>query len=117
MRSPINALSAMDHLDHLELQDIQNIPGHTRFFHCCPGCGLLTMDRASVRSSNIVSVGWEADEEGGGNGILEVEFKAGVIYQYTDVPEATYRGLIGAASPGKYLLQNIVDAYDGQRIE
>lgn len=82
----------------------------------CPGCGLTIMDRTGVRSSNIVSVGWEADEDGV-NGILEVEFKQGVVYQYTDVPKFVFEQLIFSGSPGKYLLTSIVDAYDGQRIE
>ena len=88
----------------------------TRDFHCCPGCGLLIMDRAGIKSTNIVSVGWEQDEAGI-NGLLEVEFKQGVVYQYTDVPEFIYKALLFAPSPGKYLLQNIAEVYDGQRIE
>lgn len=82
----------------------------------CPGCNLTLMDRAGVRSSNVIAVGWEPDEEGG-NGTLEVEFKQGIVYQYTDVPEWVYKDFLYAASPGKYLLANIVEAYDGQRIE
>lgn len=85
--------------------------------HTCPGCGLILMERAGVRSTNIVSVGWEADDEGSITGTLEVEFKKGVVYQYTDVPESTYKELVFARSPGQFLLQNIVDAFDGQRIE
>lgn len=75
------------------------------------------MDRTGVRSTNIVSVGWEADEDNPAGGILEVEFKQGVVYQYDDVPEWVYKGLIFAASPGKYFNQHIAEAYDGQRIE
>ena len=75
------------------------------------------MDRTGVRSSNIVAVGWEADEEGGGNGTLEVEFKAGIVYQYVDVPEWVYSAFLHSQSPGKYLLQNIANDYEGQRIE
>lgn len=89
---------------------------HTRTFGVCPGCGLVLMDRTSLRSTNIVSVGWEADEDGL-NGVLEVEFKHGIIYQYTDVPEHAYKALLFAPSPGKYLLDTIAPSYDGQRIE
>jgi hypothetical protein len=74
------------------------------------------MDRTGVRSSNIVAIGWEADPDSG-NGTMEIEFKQGVVYQYAEVPEWVYRGLLYARSPGRYLLENIVEAYDGQRIE
>ena len=83
----------------------------------CPGCNLVLMDRHGVRSSNVVAVGWEADEEGAALGTLEVEFKAGIVYQYTDVPEWVYNEFLYAPSPGKFLLQNIVEAFQGQRIE
>lgn len=73
------------------------------------------MLRNAVNSSNIAAVGWEQDEDG--NAIMEVEFNSGVVYQYTGVPEWLYQGLLYAASPGKYLKANILDSFDGQRIE
>lgn len=87
-----------------------------RSLYECPGCGLAIMDRVKVRSSNIVAVGFEADE-GGDTGILEIEFKRGVVYQYADVPERIYQELIFSPSPGRYLTQNIIEAFEGQRIE
>ena len=47
------------------------------------------MERISVSSSNIASVGWE-------DGILEVEFTNGGVYQYQGVPEDIYAGLMAA---------------------
>jgi hypothetical protein len=41
------------------------------------------------------------------NQILEVEFLNGAIYQYYDVPEALYQGLMAADSHGKYLNEYI----------
>lgn len=68
--------------------------------------GKMAMDRISVRSTNIRSVGYDAGSE-----TLEVEFTSGSIYQYFDVPETEYEGLMSAASKGRYLNQNIKDRY------
>ena len=59
------------------------------------------MQRKYVTSSNIASIGYDAEQM-----ILEVEFNYGSIYQYFDVPESVYEGLMTADSHGKYL-----DAY------
>lgn len=63
------------------------------------------MDRISVRSSNIVSVGYDSISE-----TLEIEFDNGV-YQYSGVTEAVHRGLISASSAGRYFHGNIKDKY------
>lgn len=73
------------------------------------------MLRHGVSSSNIAAVGWERDESGAG--IMEVEFNSGVVYQYVDVPEWVYQGLLYAPSPGRFLRSNIIDSFQGQRIE
>ena len=59
------------------------------------------MDRKYVLSSNIASIGYDSM-----NQILEVEFLNGRIYQYYDVPQSLYDGLMSTDSHGKYL-----DAY------
>lgn len=56
------------------------------------------MDRKYVSSSNILSIGYDSS-----NLILEVEFKSGAVYQYYDVPQSIYDGLMSADSHGKYL--------------
>jgi len=53
------------------------------------------MERQSVSSSNLLSVGFEA-------GILEIEFHDFAVYQYYDVPESIFDGLMNAESHGKY---------------
>ena len=58
---------------------------------------LSAVNRRPVSSSNIASVGWE-------QGVMEVEFTSGKTYRYEDVPEGEYQALLGADSPGKYLL-------------
>lgn len=51
------------------------------------------MQRHSVSSSRIVSVGWE-------NNTLEVEFKNGAIYQYYNVSQSEYNNFINSSSLG-----------------
>lgn len=89
--------------------------GAFRYYEC-PACGVPILNRSSVSSSNLSSVGWEADE-GSTSGTLEVEFRQGMIYQYVNVPEWAYQGLLFSRSPGRYLREQIVDQYEGQRIE
>lgn len=59
------------------------------------------MERTYVTSSNIASIGYDAEQM-----VLEVEFNYGAVYQYFDVPESVYEGLMAADSHGKYF-----DAY------
>ena len=56
-----------------------------------------TMEREPVTSSNVVSLGYDANTE-----TLEVEFKNG-IYQYYNVPQTIYEQMIAADSIGKFL--------------
>lgn len=69
------------------------------------------MDRTAVSSSNIKSVGFDPS-----NNIVEIEFSDGSIYQYFDVPEATYQSLVGAPSVGKYFHQEIRGTYRFARL-
>ena len=64
------------------------------------------MERESVSSSNIASIGYEENSE-----TLEIEFLNGGVYQYFDVPKQVYDGLMGADSHGKYLAANIKGTY------
>ncbi len=54
------------------------------------------MIRQPVSSSRISSVGWQ-------NGILEVEFPNGAIYQYYGVSENEYINFINSPSLGSAL--------------
>ena len=56
------------------------------------------MERKQVSSSNLKSIGFDPSD-----GILEVEFHNGGIYQYLNVPDATYFELMNAPSIGRYL--------------
>jgi len=55
------------------------------------------MNRTSVSSSNIASIGYDANSR-----VLEIEFLNGSVYQYSSVPESLYNGLMNASSHGSY---------------
>lgn len=69
------------------------------------------MHREPVSSSNIESVGYDSD-----TGTLEIEFKNGSVYQYFDVPQALYDGLVSAESVGGYLAAQIKGVYRFSRV-
>lgn len=64
------------------------------------------MERKSVTSSNIASIGYDE-----ASSTLEIEFLNNSIYQYFDVPQHIYKELMQADSHGKYLAQNIKGVY------
>lgn len=55
------------------------------------------MDRMPVSSSSLASVGYDPEAE-----TLEIEFLNGGVYQYYNVPQVVYDGLMQAPSAGKY---------------
>ncbi|NND23547.1 MAG: KTSC domain-containing protein [Acidimicrobiia bacterium] len=65
------------------------------------------MERESVSSSNIASIGYDSENE-----ILEVAFNHGGIYQYSAVPSNVYKELMSAPSHGVYFSANIRNVYD-----
>jgi len=69
------------------------------------------MDRTSVSSSNIRSIGYDPQST-----ILEVEFTSGDVYQYFNVPEHLYNGLMNASSHGQFLNEHIKHSYQYQKV-
>ncbi|MEB2787274.1 KTSC domain-containing protein [Algoriphagus persicinus] len=69
------------------------------------------MKRQSVESSNLASIGYDAENE-----ILEVEFNHGGVYQYFDVPEYVYEELMSADSHGVYFSANIRNDYEYEKM-
>lgn len=69
------------------------------------------MRRVPVSSSNLVSVGYDPDSR-----ILEIEFRQGAVYQYSNVPASVHSGLMNAASHGTYFHDHIRDRYPTTRI-
>ncbi len=60
------------------------------------------MKRTTVNSSNLASVGYDPNSQ-----VLEIEFNTGRVYQYFDVPQQEYDGLMNANSHGSYFYHNI----------
>lgn len=67
------------------------------------------MRMTPVSSSNISSIGYK-DET------LYVEFHHGGTYEYSNVPESVYRGLMTASSHGKYLAAHVKGIYPYRRL-
>ena len=63
------------------------------------------MHRTKVESSNVESVGFDRDA-----GILEVAYRSGKVYQYTDVKSDEYAALLAAESKGRHLQRHFVQA-------
>lgn len=68
------------------------------------------MERMSVDSSNLVSVGYDE-----GTSILEVEFNNG-IYQYFEVPAHVYEELMNSDSKGSFLYRHIKNTYHYEQV-
>ncbi|MBO5423931.1 MAG: KTSC domain-containing protein [Lachnospiraceae bacterium] len=65
----------------------------------------------SVNSTNIDSVGYNADTQ-----ILTVQFKvSGQVYEYLNVPQTLYEGLMASESKGTYLNDNIRNQFAYRR--
>lgn len=64
------------------------------------------MERTPVTSTNILSVGYDPDQE-----ILEIEFVRGTVYQYFGVPMGVYEGLMAADSKGRFVDANVKNTY------
>lgn len=69
------------------------------------------MERYSVASSNIASIGYDEASE-----TLEVEFLNGTIYQYYNVPSSMYNQLMQEGSKGRFLSMYIKNAYPYSRV-
>lgn len=69
------------------------------------------MQRLPVSSSDLQSVGYDLTTS-----ILEIEFHAGGVYQYYDVPQNIYNGLMNALSHGEYFSEHIKNVYRYKKI-
>ncbi|MBB1274314.1 KTSC domain-containing protein [Psychromonas sp. SR45-3] len=68
------------------------------------------MERISVDSSNLVSVGYNEE-----TCTLEIEFNSG-LYQYFDVPSYIHEELMNSGSKGSYLNTNVKNTYQYEKI-
>ena len=67
------------------------------------------MRRRPVNSSSIKSVGWS-------DGTLELEYVNGYVYQYYEVPQPTYAGLLAESSIGAWVNKHIKPYYDCREV-
>lgn len=65
------------------------------------------MRRRPVQSSSIRSIGYDVASR-----TLELEYVSGDVYQYVDVPQPAYAGLLAAPSIGAYVNQEIKPHYE-----
>ena len=70
------------------------------------------MKRQPVKSTNVKSVGYDAEEK-----VLEVKFKSGGVYQYAGVQPEMYADLLEAESVGRFVSQVVRAGRKGLRIE
>ena len=68
------------------------------------------MIRKPVNSSNIKEIGWE-------NGVLEVQFNKGTVYQYFKVPENVFNDLMKASSIGGFFYKFIAKGYEYKALD
>lgn len=69
------------------------------------------MNRTSVKSSNLVSVGFDLT-----NNTLEIEFKDGGVYVYKDVSAIVYQQLIDSPSVGAFFMAHVRDKYTFEKL-
>jgi KTSC domain len=66
---------------------------------------------SNVDSSNIAALRYnEADQ------VMEVTFHNGGVYQYFDVPQHVWQGMLDASSKGSYLHANVKGAFRYARV-
>jgi hypothetical protein len=69
------------------------------------------MEMTPVSSTNLASVGYDPTTH-----VLCIEFRNGGVYEYYNVPESEYQGLMSASSKGAYHHQHIKGRYSYSRI-
>lgn len=69
------------------------------------------MEMIAVDSSNVAAIGYDPE-----NAVLRIQFKPANLYEYYDVPQFEYDGLMGAESKGQYGHQNIYKKYRQTKI-
>ena len=67
--------------------------------------------RTAVSSSNLSSVGYDVKTK-----TLEIQFNDGSIYQYYQVPQDVYVGLMKAESHGKYFYAVIQNSFQYKKV-
>lgn len=69
------------------------------------------MEMHLVDSSNVSAIGYDEDSQ-----TLQVEFNSGATYQYFDVPQQVFEGMLDAGSVGQYLNQHVKGVFRYSRV-
>ena len=64
-----------------------------------------------VDSSNVSAIGYDEDSQ-----TLQVEFNSGATYQYFDVPQQIFEGMLDAGSVGQFLNQHVKGVFRYSRV-
>ena len=75
----------------------------------------MSINWIDVESSNLAAVGYTPESETE-RATLHVRFKNGGEYNYLDVPQEHFDGLVGASSVGQYLNQQIKPSYQFEKV-
>ena len=67
------------------------------------------MNRESVKSSMLKSVGYDESQ-----GILQVEFNNGKVFDYFNVPPVVFREMMESDSAGKYFHKNVKSSFESR---
>lgn len=67
------------------------------------------MTREPIASSMFTAVGFE-------DGVLEVQYANGGVYQASGVPESVHAALVSSDSPGKFFNANLRNKYTFTKI-
>lgn len=70
------------------------------------------MNRIPLDSTNLKEVGYDPETK-----TLEIQFRNDRIYQYYDVPQVIFNGLMAIPDKGFYLRKVIGNAYDYKEIK
>jgi len=68
------------------------------------------MKLVPVSSSNVAAIGYE-------DGITEVQFKNGAVYQYLNTTQQLFDDFCTASSKGRFVHQRLKDKFPYQRIQ
>jgi curved DNA-binding protein CbpA len=105
------AFELLENYEPLKIRDSDNVPKSYKkrqttsafnYRSSPPKATRLDILRTGVKSSNIISVGYDKNLK-----VLQVEFLNGSIYQYYEVPEQVFTDLLKTASKGKFFNSQI----------
>jgi len=78
------------------------------------------MNLINVESSNIASIGWEAnklvDDSSQPVDLLRIVYKNGLVYDYYNVHQRDYEAFLASESKGSFFHKNIKGRYREARV-